>query len=334
MSQEDLTFAIPSGTDGQPATELILDLTLSGTLNSDGSYTVTAATGSFGALQIIGLAPLGTDGSDNELFLNGAPYVSFGGITFVTNGTPDGATALGQTSANPADLNLFYTGTSIAPNDEYGLDTPQVTALSEPTAVYDPSCFFQGTLVRTPGGATPVEQLKRGDLVTTLGGEAKPVLWIGRRAIAAPFCDPIRCWPIRVRAGALGDNIPSRDLLLSPDHALLIDDLLIHAGALVNGTSVLRETAVPGTFVYFHVELDDHALIFAEDTPAESFVDNVDRLGFDNWAEHEALYPEGRPIEEMPYPRAKARRQIPMAIRAALDQRANLLGAARFIAAA
>lgn len=333
MLQEVLTFAIPSGTAGQPATELTLDLTLSGTLNSDGSYTVTAATGSYGALQIIGLAPLGTDGSDNKLFLNGAPYVTFGGITVVTNGTPGGASQLGQTNANAADINLFYTGTTIAPNNEYAVDTPQVTSLPAPTAS-DPSCFFRGTLIRTPGGATPVERLKRGDMVTTLSGEAKPVLWIGRRTVAALFCDPIRCWPIRVRAGALGDNIPSRDLLLSPDHALLIDDVLIHAGALVNGTSVLRETSVPRTFVYYHVELDDHALIFAENTLTETFVDNVDRLGFDNWAEHEALYPEGRPIEEMHYPRAKARRQIPMAIRAALDGRADILGAARFITAA
>ena len=74
-------------------------------------------------------------------------------------------------------------------------------------------------------------------------------------------------------------------------------------------------------FVYYHVELDDHSLILAENTPAETFVDNVDRMGFDNWAEHEALFPGGKPIEEMPYPRAKARRQVPMQIRAALDAR-------------
>jgi hypothetical protein len=60
-------------------------------------------------------------------------------------------------------------------------------------------------------------------------------------------------------------------------------------------TSFVRETNVPKVFIYYHVEIDDHSLIMAENTPAETFVDN-DHLNFDNWAEHEALYPEGRPI--------------------------------------
>ena len=52
-------------------------------------------------------------------------------------------------------------------------------------------------------------------------------------------------------------------------------------------TFFVRETNVPKVFTYYHVEIDDHSLIMAENTPAETFVDN-DRLNFDNWAEHEA----------------------------------------------
>ena len=48
---------------------------------------------------------------------------------------------------------------------------------------------------------------------------------------------------------------------------------------------------------------------------AESFIDNVDRLAFDNWAEHHAIHPGGKAIAEMPYPRAKARRQLPRLLR-------------------
>ncbi len=187
-------------------------------------------------------------------------------------------------------------------------------------------CFMAGTMIATADGEAPVETLKRGDLVMTTTGVASRVAWLGRQTISARFADPARSWPIRVKAGALGANVPSRDLLLSPDHALLVDDVLIHAGALVNGASIVRETKVPSTFVYYHVELEDHSLILAENTPAETFIDNADRLAFDNWAEHEALYPDGNAIEEMPYPRAKARRQVPMRIRAALDERARLIG--------
>jgi hypothetical protein len=84
---------------------------------------------------------------------------------------------------------------------------------------------------------------------------------------------------------------------------------------------------VPRVFTYYHLELDDHSLILAENTPAETFVDNVDRLGFDNWAEHEALYPNGKHVEELPYPRAKSHRQVPVSIRVMLGARAQVIGA-------
>jgi hypothetical protein len=73
------------------------------------------------------------------------------------------------------------------------------------------------------------------------------------------------------------------------------------------------------------VELWDHSLILAEDAPAETFIDNVDRLAFDNWAEHEALYPSPAPSKEMAYSRAKAARQVPQKSRERLAARAALM---------
>jgi hypothetical protein len=66
--------------------------------------------------------------------------------------------------------------------------------------------------------------------------------------------------------------------------------------------------------------------LFVTDGTGTSLVSGVhyahDRLPFDNWAEHEALYPQGHPIAEMPYPRAKAHRQVPQAIKRQLEARA------------
>jgi hypothetical protein len=202
----------------------------------------------------------------------------------------------------------------------FGLTGPNNAATADQIDVF---CFMAGTLIRTPDGEAAVETLERGDLVVTAEGEAKPVRWVGRQTVSAIFADPLRSWPIRVKAGALADNVPARDLLLSPDHALLVGGVLIQAAALVNGTSIVRESKVSSVFVYYHIELDDHSLILAENTPAETFIDNADRLNFDNWAEHDALFPEGKPIVELAVPRAKGRRQVPMHIRAALDARAQ-----------
>jgi hypothetical protein len=56
----------------------------------------------------------------------------------------------------------------------------------------------------------------------------------------------------------------------------------------VTGTSIVQAPA-PETFTYYQVELEDHSLLLANNVPAESFIDNVDRLAFDNWNEYEAL---------------------------------------------
>jgi hypothetical protein len=195
-------------------------------------------------------------------------------------------------------------------------------------------CFLEGTRIATPAGERAVETLGIGDVISTADGGIAPVRWIGRRTLVAEgaqgyrFADPLVYLPIRIRAGALGDDLPARDLLLSADHAVLIDGLLVQAGALVNGVSVIRETGLPESFTYYHIELADHALILAEGVPAETFVDNVTRMGFDNWAEHEALYGSEPSIAEMPYPRAQSQRQLPPEIRARIEDRAAALGAA------
>jgi Hint domain len=189
-------------------------------------------------------------------------------------------------------------------------------------------CFMGGTRILTPSGEVNVEDLRRGDLVLTLDGSAAPVRWIGRQAVTNTFAVEATL-PVRIKAGALDVNVPSRDLLVSDRHALLVDGILIQAGALMNGATVSRERDAPNHFVYYHVELDNHSLILADNTPAETFIDNVDRERFDNWHEYQALYPTGKSIEEMPLPRAKSARQVPGVVRARLATRTlELLGSA------
>lgn len=119
----------------------------------------------------------------------------------------------------------------------------------------------------------------------TADGAARPVRFLFRQTIATRFADPMRTLPIRIRAGALGGNLPERDLPVSPAHALLVAGVLVQASALVNGHSILRETQVPDIFTCWHVKMAAHELVLAGGVPAETFVDSTDREHFDNWAE-------------------------------------------------
>lgn len=96
--------------------------------------------------------------------------------------------------------------------------------------------------------------------------------------------------PIRFRAGALGDELPTRNLWVSPEHAMHIDRMPIPAAALVNRTSITREDVIED-LVSMHLEFDAHTIIFAEGAPSESFVDEESRRRFDNAGEYARLYP-------------------------------------------
>ncbi len=154
----------------------------------------------------------------------------------------------------------------------------------------DVSCFAAGTRLRTPRGEVAVEDLAVGDEVITSTGQ-QPIKWIGHRRLdLARHKQPETARPIRFAAGCLADNIPSRDLFLSPDHALYLDGILVPAKALLNGASI-RQIAVPSV-TYYHIELADHAIIFAENTPAETYLETGNRGAFENAAGAITLHPD------------------------------------------
>lgn len=181
-------------------------------------------------------------------------------------------------------------------------------------------CFAAGTGIACPGGERAVETLEIGDTVLTADGRAVPVRWIGRQTVDKRFTPAERFAPVRVAAGALGGGLPERDLVLTADHALVLDGLAITAGALVNGTTICRvpmaELAERET--YYHVETDDHEAILAEGAAAETFVECDQRRAFDNHAEYVALYGAERGVAEMALPRVSSARLVPAAIRARL----------------
>jgi Ca2+-binding RTX toxin-like protein len=143
-------------------------------------------------------------------------------------------------------------------------------------------CFAAGTRIMTPEGEVPIEALRPGDDVLTAEGGTEPVLFVGRRhVVLAGHASAAEMAPIRIAAGALGDGVPRRDLVVSPDHCLFLDGALVPARLLVDGTTITRETQ-RAEVTWFHLELPRHAVVLAEGAPAESWLDCGNRSWFAN----------------------------------------------------
>jgi hypothetical protein len=136
------------------------------------------------------------------------------------------------------------------------------------------------------------------------------VQWIGRQTFHPSMAELVDYLPVRISANALGPGHPFQDLYVSPDHAILFDGTLIHAKALVNGSSIVQVTEWASDVEYFHIETENHELIYANGLPAETFIDNVSRKQFENYAEFEAMYPDAPMMTELDMPRVMFRRQL------------------------
>jgi len=182
------------------------------------------------------------------------------------------------------EYSIQYMPTSIVVTDSVvgrdGTDTLiNVQSLEFSDGIIVP-CFAAGTRIRTLHGEVPVEMLTVGDEVATLlTGRSAPIVWIGQQVVdCAAHLQPMDVWPVRIRAHAFGSNQPDRDLLLSPDHALYAEGVLIPVKYLVNDRSV---TQIPcDTVTYYHIELPRHDVISAEGLPVESYLDIGDRSDF------------------------------------------------------
>lgn len=170
--------------------------------------------------------------------------------------------------------------------------TNSIETIVDQSGTFAVACYCRATLILTDNGEVPVENLKIGDFLMTMSGQLRPIKWIGRRSYGGRFLvGQNHILPICIKAGALDENTPKRDLWISPQHAMYLGGILIEASNLVNGVSVVQAERVDKV-EYFHVELDSHDVIIAEGAYSESFVDDDSRGMFHNAREYGALYPD------------------------------------------
>ncbi len=258
--------------------------------------------------------------SGDEMTINGIP-IRIDGVFTADSVTVDGKTY---------QIVTFY-GSDLQPavslpliNGQYANAFPGALtgAMTNPSAqatdinTSDIVCFCRGTLIETQFGLRPIESLKTGDLVWTKDRGLQPIRWIGstrlhpRQIAAQP-----QLRPIRIRQGALGDNLPSSDLLVSPQHRILLRsaatlrlfgcrEILVAAQKLLglDGVEVAEDLR---DVEYFHILFDRHEIVMSNGAETESLYtghEAMKSVGPKARAEMEALFPELLKPEHIPLP--------------------------------
>jgi len=165
-------------------------------------------------------------------------------------------------------------------------------------------CFLRGTQIDTSGGMVAIEDLVVNDQVDTRTHGKQKIRWIGSTIVkASRFRKHLS--PIRIKAGALGENTPSQDLLVSPAHRMLVSgwqaELLFgEAEALVAAKSLVNDSTITVAhdleeFEYFHIMFDNHEIVMSNGAPSESFhatAEVVNAMEAETRAELLELFPD------------------------------------------
>ena len=177
-------------------------------------------------------------------------------------------------------------------------------------------CLTRGTRILTATGQVRIEEISLGDEIVVDGHKREPLRWIGRRRYTAQQLEQNpKLRPVRVMAGALGNGLPKRDLLVSRQHRMLVQSKIAHrmfgTGEVL--VSAIKLTDLPGIFVdetveeveYFHLLFDRHEIIYAESAPTESLFTGPEALkSLSREAREEILtiFPEVAELDYAPEP--------------------------------
>lgn len=142
-------------------------------------------------------------------------------------------------------------------------------------------CFCEGSLIETPDGLRPIEELKVSDLVVTADRGVQPIMWIGHSTVSREKLKALpELRPIEFMPGSLGADLPNAPLRVSPQHRMMvrskiaqrifdIDEVLIPAKKLLPCEGVnLCEDEEP--VVYYHFRTPGHDIVFANGAPTET----------------------------------------------------------------
>ena len=243
-----------------------------------------------------------TGHGDDTIIVNGGTFnsgIEAGGGKDIVAITEDTIVYGGIDGGSGQDLFVVPVGTVVYDNNNgtftvedgmtYTVDSGNIQLPSGRWISYDDfesmgssvPCFTAGTLIETPDGPTPVENLSPGDLVLTMDRGPVALEWIGQRKLCAlELMARPNLRPVRIPAGALGNGNPSTDLIVSPQHRVLVDSaisermtgsaqILLPAVKLVGYAGI--ETVLPADGIhYVHIMCHGHEIVFSNGCATES----------------------------------------------------------------
>lgn len=166
-----------------------------------------------------------------------------------------------------------------------------------------PVCFAKGTYILTPKGYKLIEKLRAGDVLVTRGKIINNDILHNKYAtllvdtnIKHDFPNQHIRWissfnmenldtnsyPIVFKRGSIdkSKNMPSMDLYVSPEHSICVNNKMIPAKNLVNGTTIYQDSKYT-KIRYYHIEMDYHCTIISNGLLTESYLDTGNRDVFD-----------------------------------------------------
>ncbi|GBQ22675.1 hypothetical protein AA0472_0841 [Acetobacter estunensis NRIC 0472] len=242
-------------------------LAVNGSLNVADSLSLSSGNVNVNGMTSLGTAyPTGSSEVSFTLGEGGGTLSTLGGLS--VNGVP----------ASSADTVATMNGVH-RPGDWFHSGAPGTGQNLNVTL-----CFLTGTLIETPTGPQAVETIRSGDSVMTLVADemvAREVVWAGHAhtVVREGLPDDEAGYPVRVLKNAISDGMPSRDLLVTPEHALFLNGKLVPVRMLVNGSSIFYDRTIT-SYDYFHIETAEHAILVAEGAFTESYLDTGNRAAF------------------------------------------------------
>ena len=150
---------------------------------------------------------------------------------------------------------------------------------------------MKGSLILTNKGFIPIEKIRAGDKVITKGKiydnkyiennnnlKIEPVVWISKFKVINLNSDTR---PICIKKDSFKKNSPFKDLYVSPRHSLLLNNKMVLAKNIVNGTTIYQDEKI-NSVEYYHLECEYHSSIFANGILSESYLYLNNRNIFEN----------------------------------------------------